>query len=79
MNPVSVGILLNSALYLALVVITGLMTNHGLAWKCGIVAIGVTHLAYSQQGTSGSTTLAKILVWISILTGAAAGLLLLWP
>lgn len=79
MRPIlTIGVIVNSALYLGAVIGTALYEHNFLASRLGIAAIGVTYLAYNQmfgypawQFTNGT------LVWLSIALGVFAGLALL--
>lgn len=73
-----VGLLLNSALYLTGVFVAGMMTHDGAAWKLALVAAGVSYLSYSMQIYGAGRNACATVVVISVLAGAAAGLLLLF-
>lgn len=76
MHPNYVGALLNSALYLLSVFVAGLVTAHPLAWKLAIVAFGVTFLSHVFQLEPRLKSIAAVLVVLSWLLAAPAGLAL---
>lgn len=71
------GAVINSALYLFAVFVAAIVTAHPVAMKFSIAAFGVTYLSYIAQLT-WSQHLASSLVWVSIMLGIFAGLLLLF-
>lgn len=85
MNPfVSIGVLINSALYLTGCFVAGLATGNSVAWRLALATAGVTYLAYVVQEaasvqrsrpTLGHAALA--LVTASIALGLLAGLALI--
>ncbi len=77
MNQISIGVLLNSALYLAGCVAAGLVTGNTWAWRLALAALGATYISYALQ--IGDHRMAAPAVWLSIGLGFAAGLKLLWP
>jgi len=79
MYPNIIGALINSALYLACVFITGIVTAHPIAWKMALVAMGVTYLShYAQLVPHLPRQVSLALVGISIVLGLTAGLSLLF-
>lgn len=87
MNPIHLGILLNSALYLFCVWYAGLFHDKPAAWKFAIIAMGVTYVSYCLQLTASlpdlrpawltSWVIASVVGW-SVVFGVAAGLALLF-
>lgn len=82
MQPMIVGALLNSALYLSAVFIAGMLTANGLAWKLAVAAMGVTYLSFLLQMSSDAVAgqagkLEAGVTLFSILLGIAAGVALL--
>lgn len=73
------GIVVNSALYLTLVVVIALATSNPIAWKLGLAAIGVTYVSYMLQVAEGENQryAAYGAVVCSIVLGLLAGLTLL--
>ena len=49
LQPIIRGIQVNSALYLTMAFVAGLVSGHPLAWKLALAAIGVTYLSYTLQ------------------------------
>lgn len=50
MNPfVSIGVLLNSALYLTGCFVAGLWTGNSVAWRLALAGAGVTYVCYVIQ------------------------------
>lgn len=72
-----VGAVLNSAFYVAGVLVTALWRHDVAAADLAVVTFGVTYLSYLAQATDGLRTYAPFLVYSSIVVGLAAGLALL--
>ena len=77
---IAVGVLLNSACYLAVCFVAGLVTGNAWAWRLSIAAYGVTYLCYNAQmavdkvgGMLWWRVSAALLV-LSVVLGLAAGL-----
>lgn len=68
---------INSAIYCISVFMAGIYFGNPWAWKLAIATMGICFLSYSLQMWYGGTTLVKIVVLVSITTGAVAGLSLL--
>ncbi len=87
MTFVYVGVLLNSALYLTGCFTAGLLVQNPFAWRLALAAAGVTYLGYVAQNivegcrfglvTEAWNRAVKALVIVSMVLGAAAGLVLL--
>jgi hypothetical protein len=78
------GVLLNSALYLTAVLVAGIATNHGAAWRVAIAAMGVTFLSHllgcatcRAPQSRALWGLQNVVTMVSIVLGLLAGLLLL--
>lgn len=71
------GALVSSTLYLGAVVTAALVTNHPIAWKLAITAIGVTFFSWVAQIAEDKRT-AQALVLLSWAAGATAGIALLF-
>jgi hypothetical protein len=81
MHPNIVGALINSALYMLCAFAAGLVTNHPLAWKLALAAMGVaffTHLISMLRDSRLAINVAECLAVISWLLGAASGIALLF-
>ncbi len=77
----AIGVLLNSALYLAACITIGVVMHNGAAWKVGLASVGITYFSYickCAEPDEPWTTVAPWLVWLSIILGAAAGVVLLF-
>jgi hypothetical protein len=83
----AIGVLLYGALYLCAVVLLGLIMSVWPASLLAVAAMGVSYLSYIAQlfcqhdapaDTPVATSLALLLVWLSMLLGAGAGLMLLF-
>lgn len=79
------GALLNSALYLVCVFVAALLWHADVAAKVAIVALGVTYLSHLcvviyefDRTRANSYRIATAFVWLSIIAGTGAGLLLLF-
>lgn len=71
------GLLINSALYLVGCFVVGLLQNP-IAWKLALASMAITYLSYYSQLAHGVSRYVQIaLCSASIITGAAAGLVLL--
>lgn len=76
---IMIGCLLNSALFLTCVFVTGLVTGHVVARDLAIAAMGVTYLSYMAQLRPGQTdNISIVAVALSVVLGAASGLALLF-
>jgi hypothetical protein len=77
MNPVVVGAMINSALYLLCVFVASIVFHVPVAWKSAIASMGFTYLSYLAQMPGADEYLrrgALFLVLVSIVIGAIAGL-----
>ncbi len=78
----AIGLFVNSALYFAFVFVASVVLNRHLAMFTVIAATGVTYFSYYAQianlvaRSSVGYTLAGVLVLMSIVLGALAGLFL---
>lgn len=77
MDPRILGAQLNSALFLGFVAWVGVVTAHPNATYMAIAAMGVTYLSYIIHMSGLSQIIGNIVVAVSIVVGAAAGILLL--
>lgn len=78
MNPAVVtGVQLNSALYLAAVLVGGIYFHNALAIKLDIAAIGATYVSYLFQTFDLPVPVMWAAVIVSMVFGAAAGIALL--
>jgi hypothetical protein len=71
------GILINSALYLSGCFVAGLVVGSPLAWKAALLTAAICYLCYSAQD-AWCQRLAQVLRVLSLLTGTAAGVALLF-
>lgn len=87
MNPlVGVGVIVNSALYLLCVFVSGMLQGNPWAWKGAIAAFGLTYLTYFAQsllyparaGTEWIYGMAMVLNVAAIILAAVSGLTLLF-
>lgn len=82
MNPIHVGALLHSALYLGGCFLAGAVAHNGAAWRLALAAMGVTYLGYLLQIMAERSTrfdgLITPMVGLSNLLGFAAGIALLF-
>lgn len=79
MNPVTVALIANSALYLAGCIAAGLATQRGVAWRLGIADAGVLYLGYlAQFNDMLPARFAQPWVALTVVLGAAAGIALLF-
>ena len=67
----------HNALYLVMVIVAGLVSGHGLSWRLGIMALGMTALCYSAQ-VWRSDQISKVTMALSWGLGVLAGLTLLF-
>lgn len=65
-----------STLYLAGCIVAGLVVGSPVAWKGGLVAVGITYLSYLAEA-GDCHRLAVGLMALSIAAGVLAGLVLL--
>lgn len=78
MNPfVTIGVLLNSALYLTGCFVAGLVTANAMAWRLALASAGVTYVCYLIQPLGLPRPAVICVVAISIVLGLGAGLSLL--
>lgn len=78
--PVVASVLFNSALYLIACVVLGYLRHNDVAMFLGIAAVGVTYLSYVWQLRlfgRVDRAIAFGLVVLSVLLGAASGIVLL--
>lgn len=74
----AVGVLISSALYLVMVFVGGMLTNHHVAAWYAIAAMGTTYLSHSFSLASDGIG-AKIFGVLPVILGIAGGVLLLVP
>ncbi|HEX4043254.1 MAG TPA: hypothetical protein VHY10_16270 [Xanthobacteraceae bacterium] len=77
----AIGVLLYGALYLCAVVLLGLIMSVWPASLLATAAMGVSYLSYiahSWPDSYRAEAIAPLLVWLSILLGTGAGLMLLF-
>jgi hypothetical protein len=74
-----IGLYINSALYLTGVYWAGLIYHNNFAWKMALAAAGLSYVGYLAQVTQIPRALCGIVVGISAIVGAAAGLSLVFP
>ena len=79
----AIGVLLNSALYIAGCFIAGLLLGNTLAWRLALATAGVTYLSFvfhvvSETEGDAWQRAAGWLVWLSIALGINAGAALLF-
>ena len=79
----AIGVLLNSALYLAACFVAGLVLGKPLVYDLAIAASGVTYLSYiahfsSEEPGDHLHSIAIYLVFASVALGVLAGLSLLF-
>lgn len=73
----TIGVLLNSALYLAGVFVAGLVMGNPYAWKFSLCSAGITYLSYLAGLNAIPRWIVMLLVCSSIAAGTVAGLALL--
>lgn len=74
-----IGIYINASLYLAGVFIAGFITHNSLSWELALTTAGLSYVAYALQvGAPKLRHLSAIIVLTTVVTGAVAGLSLLW-
>lgn len=82
MNPLmlailSAGLILNSALFLGFVAWLGVVWQAPLATLFAVAAMGLSYIGYSLQLAQVQRTLAIAVVLLSVIVGAAGGIVLL--
>jgi hypothetical protein len=79
MHPITVALLINSALYITGCFVAGIVTNNPAAWKLALFTAALCYLAPMAQTFPGKAaeTTAYGLIVMSVLAGAAAGWFLL--
>jgi len=79
----AIGLFVSSAAYLGGCVAAGLVVGNPLAWKLALLGAGLSYFTYASQLVPSNPPTQHILMWLSIVTGAAAGVVLLfdirWP
>lgn len=78
MNLLIVAIIVNSALYIAMVFTAGLVTHNAVAYMIAIMTAGVCYLSYSAQVIWPKQNFVSLVtVLASIVLGVLAGVSLL--
>lgn len=77
MHPNIVGALINSALYIVMVFVAGLVTGHPLAWKYAVACAGIAFFSHVTAIIQYKIT-SQYLVFVSWGVGALAGIALLF-
>lgn len=76
------GVLLNSALYLIMCFVAGILTGNPMAWKLAVASVGLCYVSYMGQYFSGLDELyariGQTAVACSIVSGVCSGIALLW-
>ena len=79
-----IGAIVNSAIYILLVFVAGLVRGYPVAWKLAIATAGVTYLSHLVSGLASARNNAAVMhvatffVGVSIGLGMIAGLDLLF-
>ena len=74
----AIGVYINSALYLAGCFIGSMATGNVMGWKLAIAAAGFCYFAYVAQVNDAPRWASSTAVWLSIIAGIAAGVVLLF-
>ncbi len=77
MNPIFVGVIVNSALYFSAVLVGALFSHNWFAARLDIAAIGITYFSYLVQTLPVPRLVMMVVVGVSVVAGVAAGLALL--
>lgn len=72
------GLLLNSALYIALVFVGGVLAGNPLVWKLAIATAGICYICYVLQAVNAKAWASGFVTLLSVITGVGAGLCLLF-
>lgn len=79
----AIGLFISSGAYLGGCIAAGLVVGNPLAWKLALLGAGLSYFTYASQLVPSQPVAQVTLMWLSILTGAAAGVVLLfdirWP